>query len=134
MTKTFLKHLLNELFFPLPNLCSPSSPASFSWESSLSKLLTRILISDSASLETNQKQVLVLKGTTEDEMVGWHHQFSGHKFEQAPGDGDRQGSLGCCSPWGSQRVGHNRATELNFVSFFIVVDLQCCTSFWDIAK
>ena len=36
---------------------------------------------------------------TEDEMVGWHHQFSGHEFEQAPGDGEGQGSLMCCSPW-----------------------------------
>ena len=38
------------------------------------------------------------KGTTEDEMVGWHHQ--GHDFEKALGVGDRQGSLACCSPWG----------------------------------
>ena len=37
---------------------------------------------------------------TEDEMVGWHHQLSGHKFEQTPGDGDAQESLVCCSPWG----------------------------------
>ena len=36
---------------------------------------------------------------TEDEMVGWYHQFNGHEFEQAPGVGDRQGSLQCCSPW-----------------------------------
>ena len=40
------------------------------------------------------------KGTTEDEMVGWHHQLDGHKFEQALGVGDEQGSLTCCSPWG----------------------------------
>ena len=40
------------------------------------------------------------KGTTEDEMVGWHHQLDGHEFEQAPGAGDGQGSLACCSPWG----------------------------------
>ena len=40
------------------------------------------------------------KGTTEDEMVGWHHWLNGHEFEQAPGDGDGQGSLVCCSPWG----------------------------------
>ena len=32
-------------------------------------------------------------------MVGWHHQLDGHEFEQAPGVGDRQGSLACCSPW-----------------------------------
>ena len=40
------------------------------------------------------------KGTTEDEMVGWHHQFNGQEFEQALGVGDGQGSLVCCSPWG----------------------------------
>ena len=40
------------------------------------------------------------KGTTEDEMVGWYHQLNGHEFEQAPGVGDRQGGLACCSPWG----------------------------------
>ena len=34
-------------------------------------------------------------GTTEDEMVGWHHQLNGHEFEQAPGVGDGQGSLVC---------------------------------------
>ena len=39
------------------------------------------------------------KGTTEDEMVGWHHQPSGHEFEQMPRDGEGQGSLVCCSPW-----------------------------------
>ena len=36
---------------------------------------------------------------TEDEMVGWHHQLNGHKFEQALGVGDGQGSLESCSPW-----------------------------------
>ena len=40
------------------------------------------------------------KGATEDEMVGWHHQLNGHEFEQIPGDGEGQGSLVCCSPWG----------------------------------
>ena len=40
------------------------------------------------------------KGTTEDEMVGWHHLLNGHEFEQAPGVGEGQGSLACCSPWG----------------------------------
>ena len=40
------------------------------------------------------------KGTTEDEMVGWHHWLNGHEFEQALGDGKGQGSLVCCSPWG----------------------------------
>ena len=36
----------------------------------------------------------------EDEMVGWHHRLNGLEFEQAPGVGDEQGSLACCSPWG----------------------------------
>ena len=37
---------------------------------------------------------------TEDEMAGWHHRLNGHEFEQAPGDGEGQGSLACCSPRG----------------------------------
>ena len=41
-----------------------------------------------------------LKGTTEDEMAGWHHWLNGHEFEQAPGVGDGHGGLLCCSPWG----------------------------------
>ena len=44
-------------------------------------------------------------------MVGQHHQLNGHEFEQAPGDGEGQGSLACCSPWGSQRVRHDWATK-----------------------
>ena len=40
------------------------------------------------------------KGMKKDEMVGWHYQLYGHEFEQAPGVGDGQGSLVCCSPWG----------------------------------
>ena len=52
------------------------------------------------------------KGTTEDEMVGWHHWLDGHEFEQALGVGDGQGSLACYSPWGSRRVGREWSTEL----------------------
>ena len=39
------------------------------------------------------------KGVTEDEMVGWHHQLSGHEFEHTLGDSKGQGRLVCCSPW-----------------------------------
>ena len=42
------------------------------------------------------------KGTTEDEMVEWHHQLYGHEFEQAPEVGEGQGSLACCRPWQHQ--------------------------------
>ena len=44
------------------------------------------------------------KGMTEDEMVGWHHWLNGDEFEQTPGDGDGQGSLWCCSPWGRSQT------------------------------
>ena len=44
------------------------------------------------------------KGTTEDEMVRWYHWLDGHEFEQAPGDGDGQGSLVCCSPRGRKEL------------------------------
>ena len=40
--------------------------------------------------------------STEDEMVEWHHRLNGHEFVQTPGDGEGQGSLACCSPWGRQ--------------------------------
>ena len=39
---------------------------------------------------------------TEDEMDGSHHRLNGHEFAQTTGDGDGQGSLACCSPWGSK--------------------------------
>ena len=42
------------------------------------------------------------KWMTEDEMVGWHHQLNGYEFEQTLGDGVGQGSLVCCSSWGSK--------------------------------
>ena len=59
------------------------------------------------------------EGYDRDEMVGWHHWFNGHEFEQAPGDG--QGSLACCSCMGSQRIGHSWATELNWTDTYIVI-------------
>ena len=40
------------------------------------------------------------KGTTEDEMVGWHHRLNGYEFEETLGDSEEQGSLACHSPWG----------------------------------
>ena len=41
---------------------------------------------------------------TEDETVGWYHQLDGQEFEQAPGVGDGQGRLACCSPWGCKEL------------------------------
>ena len=55
------------------------------------------------------------KGMTEDEMVGWHHWLDGHEFEQAPGDGEGQGSLECCSPLGHK--GSDTTEWLNWNEF-----------------
>ena len=44
------------------------------------------------------------KGTTEDEMAGWHHRLDGHECECTLGVGDGQGSLPCCSPWGCKEL------------------------------
>ena len=55
------------------------------------------------------------KGTTEHEMLGWHHRLDGHEFERAPGVGDGQGSLVYCSPWDHKE---SDMTEwLNWLSF-----------------
>ena len=56
------------------------------------------------------------KGTTEDEMAGWHHQLDGYEFEWTPGVGDGQGSLVCCNSWGgneSDTTERLKWTELN---------------------
>ena len=58
------------------------------------------------------------KGTTENEMVGWYHRLDGHEFEQAPGVGDGQGRLVCCSPWGHKES--NSTEQLNwFIEYLI---------------
>ena len=54
---------------------------------------------------------------TEDEMVGWHHQLDGHEFEQAPGDGEGQGILVCCSPWGLKEAETTEQLNNNKYSF-----------------
>ena len=68
------------------------------------------------------------KGTTENDMVGWHHWRDEHEFEQAPGVGDRQGSLACCSPWGRREL--DMTERLNW-NYYLVCSSQfdlcvCC--------
>ena len=61
------------------------------------------------------------KGTTEGEMVGWHHRLDGHEFEQAPGVGDGQGGLVCCSPWGHKELGViERLNWTDLFKFFLL--------------
>ena len=69
------------------------------------------------------------KGTTEDEVVGWHHQLNGHEFEQALGVGGGQGGLVCCSPWGCKEL---HVTEwLNWTEYLVLTpDRHWCNTFW----
>ena len=57
-------------------------------------------------------------------MVGWHHVFNGHEFEQAPGDGEGQGGLACCSPWGRKEPDtteqlNNKSTNVDYLSIYL---------------
>ena len=70
-----------------------------------------------------------VKGPTEDEMVGWHNWLDEHESEQAPGVGDGQGGLACCSPWGC-RVGHDWAIELNWKVKRMEQRALCCGYFY----
>ena len=63
-------------------------------------------------IEAKSKKVM-----TEDEMVEWHHWVSGHKFEQALGDGKGQGSLVCCSSWGGKESDMTEQLNNNKILF-----------------
>ena len=57
-------------------------------------------------------------------MVGWHHRFNEHELGQTLGDGERQESLACCSPWGSNELDmnwqlNNNFLLINFLFYFI---------------
>ena len=57
---------------------------------------------------------------TEDEMIGRHHRLNGHEFEQTLGDGEGQGSLVCCSPWGRKELDMTEGlNNNNFKPYFI---------------
>ena len=74
------------------------------------------------------------KGTTEDEMVGWHHWLNAHGFRWTPGVGDRQGSLVCFGSWGRKESNMTEQlnwTELNIMGAckcWFLFDLQACLS------
>ena len=61
-------------------------------------------------------------------MVGWHHRLNGHESEQAPGDGEGQGSLEWCSPWGhkeldtTERLNNNNKSVLSSLSWLDLLD------------
>ena len=55
----------------------------------------------------------------EDEMVGRHHRFNGHEFEQTPGDSGGQGGLACCNPWGHEESNTTWWLKNNFQVYFL---------------
>ena len=65
------------------------------------------------------------KGTTEDEMVRWHHRLNGHEFEQVPGDGEGQGRLAYDSPWGPKEWDTTERLKNNSLQ----VAVSGCSSF-----
>ena len=68
------------------------------------------------------------KGTTEVEMVGWHHRLNEHELDQHElGDSNEQGSLVCCSPWG-RRVGHDLGSEQQ--QWLIMISTFPCAFFF----
>ena len=56
----------------------------------------------------------------EDEVVGWYHWLDGHEFEQALGDGEGQGSLVCCSPWGLKELDTNEQLNNKSINSYIL--------------
>ena len=67
------------------------------------------------------------KGTTEDEMAGWHHQLYGHGFGWTLGVDDGQGSLACCSSWGRKQSDMTEQlnwTELIYIHLYIIYILH----------
>ena len=67
------------------------------------------------------------KGTTEDEMVGWHHWLNGHEFGWTSGVGDGQGGLVCCSPWGHKELDTTKQlnwTDVIYICIFFHYDLS----------
>ena len=75
------------------------------------------------------------KGTTEDEMAGWHHQLDGHESEWTPGVGDGQRGLACCNSW--DRKESDTTERLNWLNWMISLDnfiqvhwFKFCTSIW----
>ena len=66
-------------------------------------------------------------------MVGWHHRLDGHEFEQAPGDGEGQGSLACCSPQGGKESDMTEQLNSNYYInskyehyyYFLISKVKC---------
>ena len=69
------------------------------------------------------------KGTTEDEMAGWHHRLNGHEFGWTPGVGDGQGGLACCDSWGRKELETTEQLNWTSIDFCISPILICILVF-----
>ena len=69
------------------------------------------------------------KGTTEDEMAGWHHQLDGRESEWTPGLGDGKGGLACCDSWGHKELDINE--RLNWTEVYIIWNFVKIATFPD---
>ena len=74
------------------------------------------------------------KGTTEDEMAGWHHRLDGHEFEWTPGVGDGQGSLACCDSWGRKESDTTERLNWTELENWSWKGCICEYSLWDWEK
>ena len=90
-----LNHTTNSHWLSTARRSSQSILKEISPEYSLEGLMLKLKLQYFGHLMWRREE----KGMREDEMVGWHHWLDGHESEQAPGVGDGQGSLACCSPW-----------------------------------
>ena len=102
--------------------CSQSFPASGSF---LSQLFTSVLWPPDGNSWLIRKELDAgndwrqeEKGMTEDEMFRWHHGLNGHKFEQALGDGEGEGSLACYSLWGHKEL--DMTEQLNWTEVLLL--------------
>ena len=71
------------------------------------------------------------KGTTEDEMAGWHHWLSGHEFDWTPGVGDGQGGLVCCRPWCRKELDMTEQVTLTYLPIFLRTIRGFPGSYWE---
>ena len=68
------------------------------------------------------------KGMTEREMAGWHHWLNGHELEHTVGDGEGQGSLACCSPWGHKEL--DTTEQPNWIGPRVTLVVSLTNHYW----
>ena len=69
------------------------------------------------------------KRASEDEMTGWHHWCNGHELGKTSGDGEGQGGLACCSPWGQKESNMDYWTTMACKNFLVLITFKWPFSF-----